>query len=68
MARIRQIMAAPTLHDIARDDVPVAAAQPEQAFEPHPPCPSCGGRMILVERFAPGTAPRSLLAVRIDTS
>ncbi len=61
-------MAAATLDDIPRDDVPVATAQPEQAFEPHPPCPGCGGRMILVERFAPGTAPRAILAVRIDTS
>ncbi len=68
IARIRQIIAAATLDDIARDDVPVAAAQPEQASEPHPPCPCCGGRMILVERFAPGTAPRTIVAVRIDTS
>jgi hypothetical protein len=68
IARIRQIIAAATLDDIARDDVPVAAAQLEQASEPHPPCPCCGGRMILVERFAPGTAPRTIVAVRIDTS
>ncbi|WP_376984328.1 IS91 family transposase [Bosea sp. R86505] len=68
IVRIRQIIAATTPDDIARDDVPVAAAQPEQASEPHPPCPCCGGRMILVERFAPGTAPRTILAVRIDTS
>jgi hypothetical protein len=68
IVRISQIIAAPTLDDIARDDVPVAAAQPEQASEPHPPCPRCGGRMILVERFAPGTAPRTIVAVRIDTS
>ncbi|MBX9910289.1 MAG: transposase [Beijerinckiaceae bacterium] len=68
IARIREIIAAPTPDDIARDDVPVAAAQPEQASELHPPCPCCGGRMILVERFAPGTAPRTIVAVRIDTS
>ena len=68
IARIREIIAAATLDDIARDDVPVAAAQPEQASEPHLPCPCCGGRMILVERFAPGTAPRTIVAVRIDTS
>ncbi|WP_197431933.1 MULTISPECIES: transposase, partial [Hyphomicrobiales] len=63
IARIREIIAAATL-----DDIPVAAAQPEQASEPHPPCPCCGGHMILVERFAPGTAPRTIVAVRIDTS
>ena len=68
IARIRQIIAAATPNDIARDDVPVAAEQPEQASEPHPPSPCCGGRMILVERFAPGTAPRTIVAVRIDTS
>lgn len=68
IVRIREIIAAPMPDDIARDDVPVAAAQPEQASEPHPPCPCCGGRMILVERFAPGTAPRTIVAVRIDTS
>jgi hypothetical protein len=68
IVRIRQIIAATTPDDIARDDVLVAAAQPEQASEPHPPCPCCGGRMILVERFAPGTAPRTIVAVRIDTS
>ena len=69
IARIRQIIAALMPADIARDDVPVAATQPEQAPEPkQPPCPCCGGRMILVERFAPGTAPRTILTVRIDTS
>ncbi|PZU84934.1 MAG: hypothetical protein DI527_22000 [Chelatococcus sp.] len=68
IARIRHIIAAATLDDIARDDGAVAAAQPEQASEPHPPCPCCGGRMNLVERFAPGTAPRTIVAVRIDTS
>jgi hypothetical protein len=33
-----------------------------------PPYPCCGGHVILVERFAPGTAPRTILAVSIDTS
>ena len=68
IARIRQIIAAP---------IPVAAPQEHdangctEADEPRddhrPPCPCCGGRMILVERFAPGTAPRTIVAVRIDT-
>jgi len=68
IARIRQIIAVAAPDNIARDDVPVATEQPEQAPEPHPPCPCCGGRMILVERFAPGAAPRTIFAVRIDTS
>ena len=69
IARIRQIIAAP-----------ISAAAPEErgaggqaeTDEPRddrrPACPCCGGRMILVERFAPGSAPRTILAVRIDTS
>ena len=69
IARIRQIIAAAS---------PAAAPQEHDANgcaetgEPQdnccPPCPCCSGRMILVERFAPGTAPRTILAVRIDTS
>jgi hypothetical protein len=33
-------------------------------------CPCCGGRMILIERFARGCAPRSAPShpIRIDTS
>jgi len=69
IARIREIIAAP---------IPAAARQEHHAGgrvemdEPtsdnRPPCPCCGGRMILVERFAPGTAPRTIFTVRIDTS
>jgi hypothetical protein len=62
-------------------DVPVA--QPEvtdtsctDANEPTPlahPCPCCGGRMIIIERFQRGCAPRtppatSPIVIRIDTS
>jgi hypothetical protein len=67
IARIRQIIAAERPDHIAGGNVSVSAEQPEQAPE-SPPCSCCGGRMILVERFAPGTAPRTILAVRIDTS
>lgn len=69
IARIRQSIAAP---------IPMAAPQGHEADgrsgtdeprEDHrPPCPCCGGRMILVERFATGAAPRTIVAVRIDTS
>ena len=68
IASIRQIIAAATPDHIAGGNVSVFAEQPEQAPESPPPCPCCGGRMILVERFAPGTAPRTIVAVRIDTS
>ena len=47
---------------------PPSDDEPDEAAEVRPPCPCCGGRMILVERFAPGTAPRTILTVRIDTS
>jgi hypothetical protein len=37
------------------------------------PCPCCGGRMIIIETFAPGSTPRhrptgTIIAIRIDTS
>lgn len=32
------------------------------------PCPCCGGRMITIETFERGVAPRSMPVVRIDTS
>jgi hypothetical protein len=40
--------------------------------DPHP-CPHCGGRMIIIETFKPGSMPRHqpkgpMVAIRIDTS
>jgi hypothetical protein len=67
----------------ARRLLDVPAAQPEagdtscaEAAEPKPlshPCPCCGGRMIIIERFLRGASPRyrpaaSTAAIRIDTS
>ena len=67
----------------ARRLLDVPAAQPEagdtgcaEAAEPKPlshPCPCCGGRMIIIERFQRGASPRyrpaaSTAAIRIDTS
>jgi len=69
IARIRQIIAAPTLAATSAErEAEISAEQSDPVDERRPPCPCCGGRMILVERFAPGTAPRTILAVRIDTS
>ena len=52
----------------ARELLDVAAAQPQagdtgctEAAEPKPlshPCPCCGGRMIIIERFQRGASPR----------
>jgi hypothetical protein len=67
----------------ARRLLDVPAAQPEagdtncaEATEPKPlsqPCPCCGGRMIIIERFQRGASPRTRPAaatavIRIDTS
>lgn len=69
IARIRQIIAAPMPAVTTADrEAEISAGQSDPVDERRPPCPCCGGRMIIVERFAPGTAPRTILAVRIDTS
>ncbi|WP_324134754.1 IS91 family transposase [Bosea sp. (in: a-proteobacteria)] len=69
IARIRQIIAAATPAATTADrEAEISAKQSDPLDERRPPCPCCGGRMILVERFAPSTAPRTILAVRIDTS
>lgn len=67
--RIREIIAAATPATTTADrEAEIAAEHSDPVDERRPPCPCCGSRMILVERFAPGTAPRTILAVRIDTS
>ena len=56
IARARQLMAAPMA------EVDAAAvhdtAAPDATTDHRPPCPCCGGRMIIVEVFARGGAPR----------
>src|SRR6202011_202795 len=67
----------------ARRLLDAPAAQPEagntnddEANEPKTlshPCPCCGGRMIIIERFRRGSSPRyrpatSTAVIRIDTS
>jgi hypothetical protein len=69
IARIREIIAAPTPATTTADrEAEISVEQSDPVDERRPPCPCCGGRMILVERFAPGTAPRTIPAGRIDTS
>jgi len=56
IARARQLMAAP----MAEVD-PLAAhdtADPHATTDHRPPCPCCGGRMLIVEVFARDGAPR----------
>jgi hypothetical protein len=57
----------------ARELLAVAAHQDEPTDTSKPPCPCCGGRMIVIEVFARGQMPRHpstapISAIRIDTS
>jgi len=56
IARARELMAAP----VAPVDPPAVhdTADPHAATDHRPPCPCCGGRMIIVEVFARHGAPR----------
>jgi hypothetical protein len=54
IARIRELLAAPE-PPTASDAMTEAAAAPT---DHRPPCPSCGGRMIIVETFERGRGPR----------
>jgi Putative transposase/Transposase zinc-binding domain len=56
IARAKQLMAAP----IAQVDPPAVhdRADPDPTTDHRPPCPCCGGRMIIVEVFSRGAAPR----------
>jgi hypothetical protein len=56
IARARALMAAP----IPEVDPPAAhdTADPDATTDHRPPCPCCGGRMIIVEVFARGGTPR----------
>src|SRR5262249_60412593 len=55
IARARQLMAAP----MTEVDPPAVhvTADPDATTDHRPPCPCCGGRMIIVEGFARGAHP-----------
>jgi Putative transposase/Transposase zinc-binding domain len=67
IARVRALLGAATPPQ--RDERPKDANHPEPRILAHP-CPCCGGRMIVVETFERGRAPRgsSLAKIKIDTS
>ncbi len=55
---------------VASDNAPAATATPD---EPEHPCPSCGGRMLIIETFEAGSMPRHrpstpIVPERLDTS
>jgi hypothetical protein len=56
IARAKELIAAPmpSVDPLAADDT----ADPDATTDHRPPCPCCGGRMIIVEVFARGAAPR----------
>jgi hypothetical protein len=70
IAKARELLAVAT-----PETKPEAASTPEPdqpRVLPHP-CPCCGGRMIVIEVFARGQAPRhkpspAAIVIRIDTS
>jgi hypothetical protein len=70
IARARELLAVPLLPIHA---IKAATTKPDQPKSPEHPCPCCGGRMIIIETFERGRAPRyrptaPTVAIRIDTS
>ncbi|HEX4186032.1 MAG TPA: IS91 family transposase [Stellaceae bacterium] len=55
IARARELIAVPSVDPPAAQDTANVDAT---ATDPRPPCPCCGGRMIIVEIFERGGAPR----------
>jgi hypothetical protein len=67
IARARELLAVPSRVTEPETEAP---AEPDQPLTLPQPCPCCGGRMIIIEVFAPGCSPRTGPAgsFRIDTS
>ncbi len=70
IARARELLAVPMLPIEAINAASTHADEPQT---PEHPCPCCGGRMIIIETFERGRAPRyrptaPTVAIRIDTS
>ena len=69
IARARELLSLPASPPQSDNDAPGSDNEEPTT----PPCPCCGGRMILIESFRRGTTPRhqpsaSPAAIRIDTS
>ena len=70
IARARELLAVPMLPIEAINAASTDADEPQT---PKHPCPCCGGRMIIIETFERGRAPRyrstaPTVAIRVDTS
>jgi hypothetical protein len=53
LARARELLAVPAPEVLATPD-----DEDDTAHDHRPPCPCCGGHMVIVERFEPGNEPR----------
>src|SRR5580692_10911228 len=70
IARVRRLLDAPAEQPEAADTTRTETEEPKPLAQP---CPCCGGRMIIIERFRRGSSPRyrpatSAAVIRIDTS
>ena len=67
IARARQLLNVPATQSETGDADSADHSEPQTLS---PPCPCCGGRMIIIETFERGRAPRyrPTVAIRIDTS
>jgi hypothetical protein len=67
IARARQLLNAPAMQRETGDADSTHDGEPQELSHP---CPCCGGRMIIIETFERGSAPRyrPKASIRIDTS
>jgi hypothetical protein len=70
VAKARELLAAPTPKTKPDDAAGANTTEPPALAQP---CPCCGGRMIVIETFAPGAKPRHrpnapAAVIKIDTS
>jgi Putative transposase/Transposase zinc-binding domain len=70
IARARELLTLPIL---PVDAINAATTNADQSQPPEHRCPCCGGRMVIIERFEPGSAPHHCPSppkpvIRIDTS
>jgi hypothetical protein len=70
LAKARALLNAPKPDVLPGNPIPADAAEPPLLARP---CPCCGGRMFIIETFAPGCPPKyppatAPLVIRIDTS
>ena len=70
IARARELLAVPVSPDQPANTQTADAGEPRTLS---PPCPCCGGRMIIIETFERGSTPRyrpttPASAIAIDTS